>query len=82
MSNRKMWEMNKRLYKALSFEALLDVVEELTDLAAEREEMIALLVECNTYLDTNDLTSICSTSILHKKIACVVARCYGLPDER
>ena len=73
MRNRKMWEMNKRLYRSLSHDALLEAADELTDMAAERDEMLALIVECNNYLNTNEITSICSTSILHKKMADMIA---------
>lgn len=73
MSNSKMWELNKRLYRTLDRDAMLGALDELSDLAAEREKFLELIAECDTYLDTNNLTQIGSGSILHQKMKAAIA---------
>lgn len=42
--------------------------EELVRLRAETRDLRALIAECAEYLNTNNLTSICHGSILHRKM--------------
>ena len=57
---KKEKEMVSRVY-------MLSIHDRVTSLEKENAEMKALLKEASDYLDTNNLTSVGHSSILHKK---------------